>query len=438
MRYLYVFFLLIPLSMFSQHSINGTFEPASDYTYAFLYHATPSGSNYVDRAKIEENGKFTIALDSSITSGIYKIVYALPPEENNFNLIYNGKESVSFTFSIEKGLEFTDSNENKLWSSYTNSMEMVNRTISNYYTQKNIDKKGFHDIFKTLKDTQIAFEEASEGTLASTFIKANTPYIPEVYEDVSTYSSNLKHTFLSHVDFSDELLQSSDFLVDRVLAYIFGMSPNTTNDTYKANVDYVVTKISEGDLNIKTMLLEMVWSRFKDIDNPEVANYISDTYLMELSKIGNYISLTEGIETYQKNQIGRKAQNFDLAISKNDETIATTLHDLEIAEQYLVIFWSSTCGHCLDELPKVKMILASNPNLKVVAIGLEDEAESWQKSISEYPDFIHVLGLEKWDNPISNAYGVEATPTYVLLDKNKTILAKPYDFEALEKVLKKK
>ena len=435
MRYLLFFLLCFPLSMFSQHSINGTFSPASDYTYAFLYHATPTSSDYIDRAQIDEEGHFSIALDSSVTAGIYKIVYALPPEENNFDLIYNGKESISLTYSIEKGLEFTDSNENKLWSSYTNSMDMVNRTISNYYTQESTDEKGFHDIFKTLKDTQVAFEDASTGTMASTFIKANTPYIPELYEDLSTYSNNLKRTFLSNIDFSNPLLQSSDFLVDRVLAYIFGMTANTTNETYKADVDYVMTSIDEGSLDIKIMLLEMVWSRFKNMDNPEVANYISDTYLMELSKTGNYLSLTERLISYQNNQIGKKAQNFDLAITKNGKTITTTLHDLAIADQYLVVFWSSTCGHCLDELPKVKTILDSKPNLKVIAIGLEEEAEGWQKAVSEYPDFIHVLGLGKWNNPISNAYGVGATPTYVLLDSNKTIIAKPYEYKDLEKVI---
>lgn len=436
MRYLFFFFLFLPLSMFSQHSISGTFLPASEYTYAFLYHATPNGSDYIDRGQIDTEGHFIITLDSSATAGIYKIVYAVPPEENNFDLIYNGKENVSLTFSIDRGLEFTDSNENKLWSSYTNSMDMVNRTISNYYTQESTNKKAFDDIFKALKETQVAFEEASKGTMALTFIKANTPYIPESYEDISTYSSNLKRTFLSHVDFSNNLLQSSDFLVDRVLAYIFGMTPNTSNKTYKADVDHIMTSIGEGNLQVKTMLLEMIWSRFKDLDNPEVANYISDTYLMELSKTGNYLALTEGLEIYQNNQVGKTAKNFDITLTENGETTTTSLHDLNLAEQYLVIFWSSTCGHCLDELPKVKTLLESKPNTKVIAFGMEDEdSTNWKKAITEYPNFIHVFGLGKWDNSISTAYGVEATPTYILLDKNKTIIAKPYDYEALEKVL---
>ena len=291
MRYLFFLLLCIPLSVFSQHSINGTFSPASEYTYAFLYHATPSGTEYIDRAEIDSEGNFTIPLNASVTPGIYKIVYALPPEDNNFDLIYNGKESISLTFGINKGLEFTESNENKLWSSYTNSMEMVNRTISNYYTQKNKDKKGFQDIFKTLNDTQKAFEEASIGTIASKFIKANSPYIPNAYEDLPTYSANLKRTFLSHVDFNDPLLQSSDFLVDRVIAFIFQMNENASTVIYKSDIDHVMSSIGEGKTGIKVMLLEMVWNYFKDMNFSDVANYISDSYLMELSKKGNYINL---------------------------------------------------------------------------------------------------------------------------------------------------
>lgn len=436
MKYLALLLTLLSIHVQAQHTVSGTFSPAKDYTYAFLYRATPTGSNYIDRAQIDKEGNFKIQLDSSATAGIYKIVYALPPEDNNFDLIYNGKESTTLRFSAEKGLEFTHGIENKLWSSYTNSMEMVNMTISNYYTQKSTDKKAFHDIFKTLKDTQIAFEASSKGTMASTFIKANTPYIPSEYEDLSTYSSNLKRTFLSHVDFNNDLLQSSDFLVDRVLAFIFGMTPNTTNENYKKDIDLVAKSLSNViNPEVKIMLFEMVWSKFKNMDNPEVANYISESYLMDLATKGNYLTLVEGLTAYENNQVGKRAQNFDLAITKNEKTTTTTLHDLDFAEQYLIIFWSSTCGHCLDELPKVKTLLANKPNIKVIAIGLEDNAETWQIAITDYPDFIHVLGLGKWDNPISNAYDVGSTPTYVLLDQKKTITAKPYDFEALEKVL---
>lgn len=436
MKKLLLLLAFIPTVLFAQNSISGVFSPPEQYTYAFLYHATPTGAEYVNRGQLSEDGRFSITLDSTMNAGIYKIVYALPAEENNFDFIYNGKESVAFNFSLDSGLEFTDSQENQLWASYIKSMEMINRTISNFYTQESTDKKAYADIIKTLRETQNAYEESSEGLFSSVFVKANTPYIPEGYEDLSTYSKNLKRTYLDHVDFSNSLLQSSEFMVDRVLAYIFGMTANTSNDTYKQDVDHIMTSIGEGNIQLKTILFEMIWNRFKSMENSELANYVSDNYLLELTKQTGYEALTEQLIVYKNNTIGNKAANFDLAITKDGKTITTTLHDLDLANKYLVIFWSSTCGHCLEELPKVKALLANHKDVKVIAFGLEDEADNWSTMIGAYPDFIHVLGLGKWDNPTSDAYGIESTPSFFLLDKDKTIIAKPYDAEALKNVLK--
>ena len=192
MKKMILLLTFLPFAAMSQHAIEGVFSPAEDFTYAFLYKSNPTGAIYVDRAKVDENGQFKIELDSTDTSGIYKIVYGVPQADNNFDLIYSGKENVELTFSLTDGLEFKESNENKLWASYTNSIEMINRAISNFYGQQSEDKAAFKDIFKTLDETQSGFELASKGTLASVFILANRPYIPTAYEDVATYSENLK------------------------------------------------------------------------------------------------------------------------------------------------------------------------------------------------------------------------------------------------------
>ncbi len=427
---------LIPSFICAQHSVGGVFTPVEAYAYAFLYKATPTGLDYINRAQLGEDGRFSIPFDSTSTPGIYKIVYALPPEDNNFDFIYNGKESVTFTFSLDSGLEFKDSNENKLWASYIKSIEMINRTISNFYTQESADEKGYLEIIKTLSDTQAAYEESSKETLASVFINANTPYVPKGFEGLSTYSKNLKRTYLEHVDFENPLLQSSDFLVDRVMAYIFGMTASTSNYIYKSDVDGLMTRIGEGNTEIKTILFEMIWRRFKGMENSEMANYVTDKYLLKLTELTSDDSLKEQLLVYKNNAVGNKASNFDLVITKNGETVKTTLHELDMTNQYLVVFWSSTCGHCLEELPKIKDILADKKDLTVIGVGLEDDAVNWQKMIRDYQNFIHVLGLGKWDNPTSDAYGVESTPSFFLLDKDKNIIAKPYDAKALKAILK--
>lgn len=422
---------ILPILGFSQ-SVKGNFSPAEEFSYAFLYEATPQGANYIDRGKLDSEGNFEIAIDSTVAPGIYKIVYAIPPEENNFDFIYDGKETVAFNFSYEKGVEFTESEENKLWTSYLKSMDAVNMTISNFYSKDNGDKTGFKSIFKVVKDTQLAYEESANGKLVSAFITANRPYIPAEYEDISTYSKNLKKQYLSQIDFSNYLLQSSSFLVDRVTGYVFDIVQNPSDTTYKQHIDDVAATINSNNLGIKTNLLEILWQRFVTLENHDVANYITEKYLLELANKTENKVLAETITSYKNTSIGTKAPNFDIPLSDKN----TNLHKLEGAEYYLVIFWSSGCGHCLNELPKVKDLIANNPKLKVVAYGLENDDIKWSEEIKNYPDFTHVIGLGKWENPIVKTYGVAATPMYFLLSASKIIMAKPYDYEALEVVLK--
>lgn len=431
MKKIIVILVLLPVLGLSQ-SVKGNFSPAEEFTYAFLYQATPEGANYVNRGKLDSIGNFEIPLDSTISPGIYKIVYATPPEENNFDFIYDGKESIAFNFSNEQGVEFTDSDENKLWDSYLKSIDMVNQTISNYYSKDQIDKEGYSSIFKVLKDTQLAYEESAKDKLVLAFITANRPYIPEQYEDISTYSKSLKTHYLNQIDFSNYLLQSSSFLVDRVSAYVFNMVQNPTDETYKQHVDDISTAISNDDLIIKTSLLEVIWQRFVTIENHDLANYITKTYLLDLANTTNNKVLAQTITSYKNTSLGTKAPNFDILL----ENSITNLHQLKDAENYLVIFWSSGCSHCLKELPKVKELIATKPNLKVIAYGLEDDNISWSEYIKNYPDFTHVIGLGKWDNQIVQTYGIAATPMYFLLDASKMIVAKPYDYEELEVVLK--
>ncbi|WP_296317040.1 TlpA family protein disulfide reductase [Winogradskyella sp. UBA3174] len=430
MKKLIILALILPFIAFAQN-VKGTFSPAEDFTYAFLYKAAPDGADYVSRGQLDLAGNFEIPLDSTVTPGIYKIVYAIPPEENNFDFIYDGKETIVFNFSYEKGLEFTESDENKLWNSYLKSMDVVNMTINNYYSKENSDKEGFNAIFKTLKDTQMGYEELANGKLVSTFIIANRPYIPEAYEDMSSYSVNLKTNYLKQIDFSNYLLQSSSFLVDRVTTYVFDIIKNPNNDLYKQHVDDVASEISDTDAIIKTSLLKIIWQRFVALENHDIANYITDTYLLALANKTENKVLAQTISSYKNTSIGTRAPDFEITI--NDAK--SSLHQLNGAEHYLIVFWSSACGHCLTELPMVKELAAKNPTLKVVAFGLESDANDWTEEVKKYPDFTHVIGLGKWDNPIVKTYGVAATPMYFLLSSSKVIMAKPYAYEDLEAII---
>ncbi len=438
LKHLLFLLLFAPAVFFGQHSIKGTFAPAGEFEIALLYKVEPTHSNYVTNAPIASDGSFEIKLDSTVTKGMYRITYAVPQEEYNFDVIYNGEESVELSFNSETGIEFLASRENKLLESYTNSMLMITNSIGNYFRDgsETKDTLALASIFKTQRETQQGFEEASKGTIASHFIKANRPYVPEDIIDVKTYVEGLKTHYFDHVDFNSEVLQRSKFLTERMLNYVFGMSSQNGNEAedYKKNIRVFSKAMKVAPDEIKKSLFTDLWEQMVDLKIESVANFIAENYLMDLSVKLNDQQLLQALILYQNTAIGTEAPDFSIEITKKDNTTKTLLSKLDIAENYIVAFWSSSCSHCLEEIPQLHEYTNAleDKKLKVIAIGLEDEPYKWKNLTYDFPNFLHVYGEGKWDNEIGNSYGVTATPTYFILDKNKKIAAKPEDFQELK------
>lgn len=109
---------------------------------------------------------------------------------------------------------------------------------------------------------------------------------------------------------------------------------------------------------------------------------------------------------------------------------------MEAAKKYLIVFWSSTCSHCLQQLPELHKRIKDIPNITVLAIGLEDDEENWKLESAKLPGFTHGIALGKWESPYTTLYDIHQTPTYYILDRDKRILAKPEDYEKAIKFLK--
>jgi thiol-disulfide isomerase/thioredoxin len=441
LKHLLFLLLFAPTIVFGQHTIKGTFMPAGEFEMALLYKVTPTHSNYVTNSPIATDGSFTIKLDSTVTKGIYRITYAVPQEEYNFDVIYNGEEDIELKFNSETGVEFLASRENKLLESYTNSMLMITNSIGNYFrdNSKTKDTLALEAIFKTQRETQKGFEEASKGTIASNFIKANSPYIPEGIVDVETYVKGLETHYFDHVDFNNETLQRSKFLTERMLNYVFGMSSKPGNEEadYKRNIKVFDNAMIHAPNTVKKALYTDLWEQMVDLKIDAVANFIAENYLMDLSVKLNDQQLLEALILYRNTAIGAQAPDFAMDITKAKKTTKTLLSKLDSAEHYIIAFWSSSCSHCLKEIPELHKLITpfEEEKVKVIAIGLEDNPYGWKTLTYDFPDFIHVYGEGKWDNPIGNDYGVTATPTYFVLDKDKKIVLKPEDFEALKAFL---
>lgn len=426
--------LFLPSFLFAQHTIKATFSPAKDFKWAILYKNTPTGTRYIAQGKIE-NGNLTFSLDSLAEKGVYKLVYAAPQAEYNFDIIYNTEEDIELTFNTNDGAIFQKSSENILLNNYLNDFIEIGKKIETAYSQSTIDKNSIIKLYHQQAETQKNYEETSKGKLVNHFIKANHPYIPKEYESPKNYIENLSKNYFKHINFSDTVLQSSGFLIEKSLAYILGIIPEGADklSAYNNNIDTVSELTTKTSASFQKSFLETLWQKLVYYKLDTTANYLAERHLIPIATQFNDTALALKLTQFKNLSIGNVAPNFSWETFENGNTKTHQLTDLAVAENYILVFWSSSCSHCLKEIPKLKTFVKTldSTTYKVVAIGLEDGSEKWKKEVEKYPEFINVIKLKKWDSSVVTEYGLTSTPTYFLLDKDKKFLAKPNSLEEL-------
>ncbi|WP_029906605.1 TlpA disulfide reductase family protein [Prevotella sp. 10(H)] len=127
--------------------------------------------------------------------------------------------------------------------------------------------------------------------------------------------------------------------------------------------------------------------------------------------------------------------------------------DLAQDKYVLIDCWASWCAPCIKEIPKVKQLHKQykDKGLAIIGVSLDGEKNDWLKAIDKYKldDWPQVLSKPDIDetvfieNDISDSYGIEAIPYYVLIDKQGKILAKwqylgDEQLSEIDKILKSK
>lgn len=421
-----LFTLLFALIANAQHSISGNFAPAKDYKWLIAYHLKAGNQAYTVDTAIK-NGAFTLNFPAEAVPGTYRLVYAVPEEEFYFEVLYNGKEDVKLNFDAEKGVSFTASKENRIFDAYFKEINAAKQAFINYYKAGKSDKGEFNKLTERLKTAQQGYEKESEGLLAYHFIAANRPYIPSEYETSETYWRHKKDGYFEHLDLGNPVLQGSAFLTDKLTNYVFTAvstvkrSKAETEKVLKTNIDKVASELKGTDATYRFHIYHSLYTKARANEFYATAEHIVDTYLKPLAEeTGNQKTIDE-IEVQNRLQIGAIPPE----ITWEDGNTTKTLSEMEGADCYILIFWSSTCPHCLHELPPLHEELKQYPDVKVIAVGLEDGEETWEKESAKLPDFEHVLALDHWDSEYAKVYDIHKTPTFFILDADKRIIAKP-------------
>ncbi|MCK0192636.1 thioredoxin-like domain-containing protein [Arenibacter sp. F20364] len=434
----FILALFFTLLSEAQHSISGNLTPAEDYKWLIAYKLNPDHQNYVADTAVK-NGAFSLNMPANALTGMYRLVYAVPQEEFYFDFIYNGKEDIVLSFDSQKGLSFTSSKENLLYSSYFKEFHWMEEQIAQFYSEQKKDRGMFLDLTKKLDLLQKSYETQSQGLLSGHFISANRPYIPSGYEDVETYVKYKKHHYFDALDFNDPVLQGSAFLTDKVVNYVYTAFPQQLlSDKEKElaiteNVKEVARVLENVSATNKVQLFNSLWTQASNDNLNKVADFIYNNYLKSLATETNKPDILKKIEIQNRLRFGSIAPE----ITWNEGNTSKKLSNLSGAKNYVIVFWSSTCSHCLQQLPELHKGIKDTAGVKVLAIGLEDDDVTWKMESAKLPVFIHGIALGKWESPYADIYDIHQTPTYYILDSEKRIVARPNNYQEVLKFLKK-
>jgi peroxiredoxin len=433
--------LVISFHLQAQHVIKGTIQPNHDYSWILLYKMQNGDQTYVANADVED-GKFQFDINEDEPSGIYRAYYQI--ESNLYvEFIYN-KEPVEFTFDPEhpdRSIFFTSSKENTVYRYYYDDIKARQKKIDSiqvlYFKIEDQQKSDaltnqYTNYLKELSTSQTKYEKQSEGLLANHFIRASKQYnAPEPQKNADDYLNGIKSHFFDYMDLSDEVLRHSSFINDRLSDYVLYLhqneDPQEEMALQKKAIENAIGIIGDDNALLSSFqedLLETYMIR----ENAEMMHFIMDNYFSELPVEYQSITLKKKVEAALKTGIGMQAPNFFWEKEGKEHS----LYGLTGTDYYIVLFFSSNCPHCQQEIPEFYSFISGIHNIKVVAVGLEDEEESWRNMIDNYAEFINILDLDKWSSQKVQDYGITEIPTYLVLDSDKKILAKPYNFKQLK------
>ncbi|MFK5878214.1 MAG: thioredoxin family protein [Flavobacteriaceae bacterium] len=441
LKKLIIILFIASLSVNAQDTIRIKINPIGKFKKVMIYSVVGANQKYVANASLIDGG-FKIVIPSESAPGIYRLYF----DVNNgyFDFIYN-HESVSFTFEAnapETSAVFDISEENKVYQAYLNSIQTQQYKVDSIqYAYFNPDQKPiligqYATELNNLYELQESFEKAAEGKMAFDFITSNEKYYhPEIVTSPQKYLEITKTHFFDYIDFSNQHLMQSSFFVDKAIEYVFYMNSaeDKEMDTQlkKDAIEKTMLKV-EDNFKPKSEILNSLIYAFASQQNVEMTLFILDEYYSKLPEEFKSETFVSQIKSMIKLAIGVVAPE----ITWQEGDIEMKLSDMSLAQNYVLVFWSTSCSHCLIEIPSLYDFTSKFSNVKVIAVALEENDGDYLDITKSMTNWIHVLGLGKWENKYVKMYDIISTPTYFVLDADKKIILKPQNLEEIETFFK--
>lgn len=337
----------------------------------------------VDSIVGDETGFFRY--DSILPLGMYVL------EGRDFNMEFlsvgNPLEWTVEDVAKESSARFVNDSENTMWNAYLD--------LRNRYHYGSEDP----DAFKRLTDSLIA---GSDGYAAR---------LIRVDRDPRLQAS----------DFMDTTLIPTNVLTTK-LVYDLG----TSNEDFVTEVDHILA-LAKVNMKSYEFALQYLLKGFTAMGLSEVTDHLLNFPMIAEGEISaeEGLRLEQLTEPYQRVRVGVKAPDI-VAVSIDGKPY----HLYEsTAPHVIVFFWAVDCEYCHDFLNNIRKNLDLENEYELVTFAIADDEREVRRELKKLKvKGVHCFDEARWEGKAFLDYHVTSTPTAFVLDQDKIIVAKPYEW----------
>ena len=239
-------------------------------------------------------------------------------------------------------------------------------------------------------------------------------------------------------DFSDTTLISSKSFSDQLIVFFYSFTDGDEQhfDSLSiAGLGFVLNK-AKVNMRIYEFILDFALNGYAAMGRDQVTDYLLNYPQLAEGEI----TMEEGLrldsitEPYQKVKVGAKVPDF------SGVTIDGRLYHLydSKAERIIVVFWSTDCEYCHDFLVQIRKHLDLKSDFELVTFALAEDKNDVTKTVKKMRlHGYHFYDDLRWEGKAFLDFHVTSTPTVFLVDAEKTIVCKPYDWDELNDWLRK-
>jgi len=237
--------------------------------------------------------------------------------------------------------------------------------------------------------------------------------------------------FFHFVPWGDRRIITNPYLSGKVLEFLYNFTERS-----QEGIEYAIDLIMERkgmDPHVQAFLVELLVDFFTEKGVTEFVAYMQDRYL------GNCeLPLSDEAKAKIKAAIPLAKGEVMPDISLPDGDGMMVPLTMLRGEINVLMVWSSTCSHCLRELPRLKALYdhLGSRKMNVYAISIDPEKEDWVATVREQGlNWINVRDPEGWESGLLRKLGIVGTPALFLLDAERRLLGRAHSFEGLQAIV---